>query len=145
MTRFISAFHERFPESYKSLAQGDLSQDEYASKLNDYCQKMVSRGQWDPGYTHATPQFPLFYDGVRCAADLIIPIEDPRPKLNLLARLLAEVGVAVRTCFDDDAERKNERKTRFAADEVLSPANLQSLEQFYERDFEAFGYTPGRS
>lgn len=143
VTRFISAFHEGFPEIYSRFAQGDLSQDEYASKLNDYCQKMVSRAAWDPGFTHATPQFPLFYDGVRCAADLIIPIEDPRPKLNLLARLLAEVGVAVRACFDDDADRKNERKTRLSADEVLSPANLRSLEQFYERDFEAFGYVPG--
>lgn len=143
VTRFISAFNERFPEVYQSLTDAVLSQDEYASKLNEYCERMLIAGQWNPSYTHATPQFPLFYDGVRCAADLIIPVEDPRPKLNLLARLLSEVGVAVRACFADHAERKNERQTRFSAAEVLSPASLKALEHFYERDFEAFGYSPG--
>lgn len=139
VTRFISAFHERFPEVHRSLIEGAISLDEYASKLNEYCEKMLAAGQWNPSYTHATPQFPLFYDGVRCAADLVIPIENPQPKLNLLARLLSEVGVAVRDCLAAE-DRRNERKAPFSPGEVLSPASLKSLEQFYERDYEAFGY-----
>ncbi len=142
ITRFISAFNERFPDVYRRLVEGELSRDEYASKLNDYCEKMLVGGDWNPSFTHATPQFPLFYDGVHCAADLIIPIEDPMPKLNLLARLLAEVGVAVRACFAENAEKKNVRETRVSATEVLSPSSLRGLVKFYERDFEAFGYSP---
>lgn len=141
IARFISAYNESFPDAYLRLKSEELSVDEYASMLESYAQQLVTGGTWNPNFTHATPQKGIFYDGNKCVADLIIPIERPHPQVDALRSLLGSPGAAVADCFESVAARENARAMTDGPKDLLSPAVHRLLEDFYLEDFQLFGYS----
>lgn len=138
--RFVSAFNERHPQDYQGLIEGRLALGAYKKRLEGYAEEVVAGGRWNPSFTHATPQKPLFFDGRKCVADLLIPVESPLPRVQSLAEFMGAAGAAVAECFEEQGRHHNVRRMAHGPDDLLSSRVTQLLHDFYQEDFLTLGY-----
>jgi len=135
-SRTVSAFNETSPNLLADLKDQD-HEILYKQKLNNFVTSLNSQTimGWDIRYRHLVRQRDMIYISDKCAADVVMKIEEWPSCLDRLDVFMPFLSATLRS-----SKVLNKRESIKKPLEYLSRESIRKINLLYKDDFALFGY-----